>query len=328
MTKVATFDESALDLGSSSGSTFNPEPVTTYPPPPTLPPANNPALNNTGDFITTYPLPPTLPPPNLGLDLEAAAKRAATDILSGVNTANTVNNTSNTAITGGNVLAALQKNYAVPGFETAGPSQEIQKKVSSLSVGTKDEFTIEYGAEGSKKKYVFALLPAMDSSAGKGMGAMPAVPEVKPGIVIRSMMKQKNIIIPGGVSVVQTIGVDSTVLQAVGAFIGSEKLNSNDKKPDLSPVYQGLTGTYGQKSSADKAREFMEKVVFSGRPIKFKAAAAAITEPNTTSYKEMKVEYTGVVLSFKFYAQRYNRTYYTLDILLTDYDVVKRATAA
>ena len=187
-----------------------------------------------------------------------------------------------------------------------------------------DFFKILYtDVKGQKKSFVFALLPAIDSNAGRGSAQ---VPDVKPGIIIRTSMRQKNIPVPGGVPIIQTIGVDNTVLQAVGAFIGTERItNQKDSaRGDLHTIYPGVQKLSESESSERKANTFMKEVVHSGRPIEFHSKSVSKISPDAKAPAVgMELKYRGVIVNFKYYAARRNRTYYSLDLLISEYDVNK-----
>lgn len=187
-----------------------------------------------------------------------------------------------------------------------------------------DFFKILYtNVKGQKKSFVFALLPAIDSNAGRGSSL---VPDIKPGILIRTSVRQKNIPVPGGVPIIQTIGVDNTVLQAVGAFIGSERItNQKDSaRGDLHTIYPGVQKLSEPESSEKKANTFMKEVVHSGRPIEFHSKSVSKTSPDGKGPAVgMDLKYRGVIVNFKYFAARRNRTYYSIDMLISEYDVNK-----
>jgi hypothetical protein len=187
-----------------------------------------------------------------------------------------------------------------------------------------DFFKILYtNVKGQKKSFVFALLPAIDSNAGRGSSL---VPDIKPGILIRTSVRQKNIPVPGGVPIIQTIGVDNTVLQAVGAFIGTERItNQKDSaRGDLHTIYPGVQKLSEAESSEKKANTFMKEVVHSGRPIEFHSKSVSKTNPDGKGPAVgMELKYRGVIVNFKYFAARRNRTYYSIDMLISEYDVNK-----
>jgi hypothetical protein len=211
-------------------------------------------------------------------------------------------------------LAAFQKS-----LKTAQTSAARNRDSNA-----EDFFKILYtDVKGQKKSFVFALLPAIDSNAGRGSSQ---VPDVKPGIIIRTSMRQKNIPVPGGVPIIQTIGVDNTVLQAVGAFIGTERITDqkDSARGDLHTIYPGVQKLSESESSEKKANMFMKEVVHSGRPIEFHSKSVSKTSSDPKApVVGMELKYRGVIVNFKYYAARRNRTYYSLDLLISEYDVNK-----
>jgi hypothetical protein len=200
----------------------------------------------------------------------------------------------------------------------------VQKTIKEdLLAGKNDSFKILYqDTTGARRTFLFSLLPAIESGGSSGL-ARSMVPEVRAGISIVSAMKQKNIVVPGGVPVAQTIGVESTILQCVGAFIGTERANAQGEKAgDLSTLYLGYTGAQTGDSES-KAKEFMTKVVRSGRPVTFELETSYKTKTDSKGdvlgTQNSKLVYRGLVISFKYHAQRSNRTYYALSLLITDY---------
>lgn len=195
-------------------------------------------------------------------------------------------------------------------YDTIKGRDQIYDKTKNFS--TEEMFTITFINNETKKKeyFNFALLPAIETNASKGQGG---VPEVKPGVITMTNMKYKNFIIPGATPVVQSIGVQNTVHQFVGAFIGSETITAQPQRPSLSHIYR--TGDYTQEtapwttqeSSFNKAKRFDHYVVQSCRPITLKMVS------------DITYTYEGVVTSFKFYTVRADRAYYIIDVLATVY---------
>jgi hypothetical protein len=236
--------------------------------------------------------------------------------------ADEVTSTSNTVAR--NQLLEPSRSYAPKSNFSALNSETTKIIKQDALAGSNDSFKILYQeTNGTAKTYLFSLLPAVECGVGQGISGRSQVPEVKPGIAIISAMKQKNIVIPGGVPVAQTIGVESTILQCVGAFVGTEIPNAqNQKVGDLSALYYGYNGAQKGNSEA-KAKEFMQKVVQSGRPVTFQLETSYQTKVDSVNSKLESIssvmKYRGLVIAFKYFAQRSNRTYYTLNILVTDY---------
>jgi enoyl reductase-like protein len=228
--------------------------------------------------------------------------------------------------------AKQQTVVTLPQLDSAGLTavQKALKIAQTAATRNRDSnaedfFKILYtNVKGQKKSFVFALLPAIDSNINKGSSQ---VPDVKPGILIRTSVRQKSIPVPGGVPIIQTIGVDNTVLQVVGAFIGTERItNQKDSaRGDLHTIYQGVQKLSESESSERKANLFMKEVVHSGRPIEFHSKSVSKTTPDGKSPAVgMELKYQGVIVNFKYFAARRNRTYYSIDMLISDYDVNKK----
>lgn len=212
-----------------------------------------------------------------------------------------------------NDLTTLQKASIVP--------ESTTKKERNSSA--EDFFKILYtNVKGQKKSFVFALLPAIDSNAGRGYSQ---IPDIKPGILVRTSVRQKSIPVPGGVPIIQTIGVDNSILQAVGAFIGTERItNQKDSaRADLHTIYPGVQKLSEAESSEKKANTFMKEVVHSGRPIEFHCKSVSKTSSGKGPAVGMELKYRGVIVNFKYFAARRNRTYYSIDMLISEYDVNK-----
>jgi hypothetical protein len=195
---------------------------------------------------------------------------------------------------------------------------EILSQVTSNYIRIEDKtynrgeiqvFTISFidGETDTNKFFNFALLPAIETTANRGQGG---VPEVKPGLVTMTSMRYKNFIIPGSTPVIQSIGVQSTVHQFVGAFVGSENIDDTAIRATMDFVYP-LVGQEppwtNVENSFNKANLFDKKVVQSGRPI------------TMTLRSDIDYVYEGVIVGFKFYAIRADRAYYTLDLMGTVY---------
>jgi hypothetical protein len=179
----------------------------------------------------------------------------------------------------------------------------------TYNAGSLQVFTITFidSEDNTSKYFNFALLPAIETTANRGQGG---VPEVKPGIVTMTSMKYKNFLIPGATPVIQSIGVQSTVHQFVGAFIGSENISNMATRATMDFVYP-LVATdppwTNIENSFNKAKMFDHKVVQSGRPITMEMRS------------DVDYVYEGVIVGFKFYAVRADRAYYTMDLLGTNY---------
>lgn len=193
-------------------------------------------------------------------------------------------------------------------LKAQNPSTLTTKELSDItSLKPIDSFNISYtDRESGPRVFNFSLPPAIDNiltySASGSFRGNASVPDVKAGLPIRTTMKHRNIVIPGGTNVVQTIGIDSKYIVLVGAFFGTEEFSTKPKQ----------TGTKTLATSYRFAKEFDERVVQQGAPITLKITI------NAASGKE-EIEVTGVIVDFKAYAVRQAKTYYSITVLYTKY---------
>ena len=260
-----------------------------------------------------------------------------------------VENLPDTFVDGARFVQGTAPNSKQTGADQLSAAQEQQQETALLQPldntfspptqglgkpgATQGKFSISYNdLENNQKKWHFILLPAIEShlrmSSGapvvSGQGQQP--PEVKAGIMVKTTMKHKNIVVPGSSNVVQTIGIESTVIQLCGAFIGVEGNSEAGRNLGNQLLYppwgkQRYVIDNGARHSWVLAREFDVEVVQPGR---------AVTSRITTQLSELDagkaitMEYTGVVVGFKIYAVRKDRTFYCLDILVTQSDITKK----
>ena len=191
------------------------------------------------------------------------------------------------------------------------PPAISEKELANIRKGVRviDSFNIKYtDRQRGARVFNFALPPAVDNiltySGSGSFRGNASVPDVKAGLPIRTTMKHKNIVIPGGTNVVQTIGVDSKYIVLVGAFIGSEEFSTKPKTPGVS------------RSSYQTAKEFDERVVQQGAPISLNVTINAAGGAET-------IDITGVIVDFKAYAVRRAKTYYSITVLYTKYPKIK-----
>lgn len=189
----------------------------------------------------------------------------------------------------------------------------------------KDSFTVDYyvgekEGQANYLKFTFALLPAIDNivnySASGPFRGNESVPEVKPGIPIRTAMKHRNTVIPGGTNVIQTIGIDSKYIVLVGAFVGTEKSTSGDSvgATFYDTIYQRAGNPKGplpEYSSYKQAKFFNDEVVEKGAPVN-------ITIQTEGQKTDDSIKVTGVIVDFKIQAVREAKTYYAMTILYTN----------
>lgn len=172
------------------------------------------------------------------------------------------------------------------------------------------KFYLKYG---DNKYFNFALLPAIESTLNKGAAG---VPEVKPGLVSLTSVKYKTFLVPGCKPIVQAIGVQSTIYQITGAFIGTEQfdLSTAPSKPASSKtIYRmpnsGAELQYDRKdnNAINIAKRFDKDIVQKTKPV-----TLYINSDGDYSYE-------GVIVNFKVYGVRGDRAYYAMDLLSTSY---------
>lgn len=96
------------------------------------------------------------------------------------------------------------------------------------SISDASLFTIKFVDNSNTEQiYKFSLLPAVESRLASGS----QVPEVKPGILIKTSMNIKRFLVPGGSPMFQMLGAEQTMIQLVGLLIGNESLTANRVLP-------------------------------------------------------------------------------------------------
>lgn len=187
-----------------------------------------------------------------------------------------------------------------------------------------DVFYIKYQTYSKDSKnlikyFNFSLPPAIETtqqySAPGSFRGSSSVPDVKPGIPIRTTVKHRIIPFPGSPPVIQTIGVESSYITLVGAFIGNESISD---KPILSPTTKSLDPIYFEpnsknKSSYTQAKLFDEEVVQPGRNIR------TVIKTAVSNKKTSTIEFAGSVNDFRFHSVRRNKSYYSITITITEF---------
>jgi hypothetical protein len=188
-----------------------------------------------------------------------------------------------------------------------------------------DKFSVKYrDLSGKTKTFWFDLLPAMENRGGSKFGNIE-VPEVKPGILHRIDTKHKNIVVPGCTPVVQTIGINNSMLNLIGAMTGEENIDKGRDGASLSKN-DVLMGAYTEPfdkdvSANNQAKLFMDEVVLPGTEVTVTVQASNIGASGTKAENPERIIYTGVIISYKFYAVRKNKAFYTIDLLITKYNL-------
>lgn len=120
-------------------------------------------------------------------------------------------------------------NNIVRGQATPASRSQVSEQIKSratlekLNRVTTGSFSVNYrnSATNKSERFFFSLLPAIEINSRVSGGGM--VPEVKRGIVFKSMMNHKKFNIVGGAPLYQNLGVNQQMVQLVGSFIGNER---------------------------------------------------------------------------------------------------------
>lgn len=215
-----------------------------------------------------------------------------------------------------------QINYSIA--QNTNVTSSTQPKVSVVEnslINTADLFTItRFDEEGNNDiVFKFTLLPAIESSINGRQ-----VPEVKPGILKRSSTNIKTFTLPGGVPAFQVLGLDTSILQLVGLFIGSESVEgsspisfSNSK--DISAIYTANSKLDATRLSA----YFEEKFVQTGRPVSINISTNNSNNLTTSFDPTMVLSYKALLQNVRYFITRQDRVYYSLDALILDYPLIK-----
>lgn len=190
-----------------------------------------------------------------------------------------------------------------------------------------EKFYIEYTYYETDNKKVtkyfnFSLLPAIEttvqySSSGNFRGNA-SVPEVRPGIPIRTAVKHKNIVCPGGTTVIQTVGIEGKFIALVGAFTGTEDAGPNrpNSTASLDSVYLNNTKNDTVPSATSsylKALQFDHEVVQEGREV------TVYIDTVDKEQKKYTLKIKGIINEFRFQAVRRFKTYYSISMVITDF---------
>lgn len=181
--------------------------------------------------------------------------------------------------------------------------------ISNTDFSETSGFKIEYvDYLGSKKEYLFSLLPAMESKFSGGATAQ--VPEIKPGILAKTSMNIKRFLIPGGPPVFQVMGIEQTILQLVGLFIGNEGVGTEGTGA-ANALYKPLLATLNAQKTS---QIFDREVVQSGQPVILSVSSASSKFDNGLS-----LQYKCLLQNFRVFIARSDRVYYAMDAIVLEY---------
>jgi hypothetical protein len=185
---------------------------------------------------------------------------------------------------------------AVPFRTPTIPKSELRKLESFIALS--DKFTMSFkDADGEPKLVDFELLPAIEpilsySSPTSKFRGGPSVPEVRPGIPIRTVMRVKNQVVPGCYNLTQSLGVDSKSIILVGAII----------IPKISAT----------KHTYETAKFIDERIVQRGKLV----TVTITTSKDLSKDPDNKntISFIGSIIEFKYYTVRPSLTYYSFNI--------------
>jgi hypothetical protein len=182
---------------------------------------------------------------------------------------------------------------------------------------SKQFIIIYYDENNVKRNYYFSLLPAIENTI-RSNSFGTTVPEIKPGILIKTTMNVKKFMLPGSSPAVQSLGIGQTMLQLVGLFIGTEGTtlieNFNSVLIGKNPREREAI----RLNSYQSALYFDTYVVQSSRPVDLLIRGDKTTDQFQESF-QIELNYTGVIQDFRTFVTRSDRTYYAIDFLVTNY---------
>ena len=212
---------------------------------------------------------------------------------------------------------------------TSGPGPNaVSNPVTINTVHTDNTFSITYysKAEGKPIHFVFALMPAIESST-RPIVQGQTVPGVAPGIVINTKMRHRAMLIPGGTPVYQSIGLESVDIRLCGLFSGDEWLGTASTKTFFrdEPSEAGTNGY-------NMAQYFRQNVVIPGVPVDLNISASrgfimehAGSPTFNTDAGRVNIKGKLLITDFRSISARATRDYYCIEGYLINYELEKRA---
>jgi len=168
-----------------------------------------------------------------------------------------------------------------------------------LTSGARSQFVISHLGERSEEKFKFSILPAIQCSVRT---EAVTTPEVTPGIMIRSDIKFKHFPNPGTDPAIQTLALDKTIIQLVGAFVGDEM----QQYEAAAPINAYNTVTY-----------FEEAFIRRGRPVNILLESV---NSETDENQKIKINFNVLLHAFRPFVVRHDKAYYLLQGCITDYN--------
>jgi hypothetical protein len=185
------------------------------------------------------------------------------------------------------------------------------------------------------KTWSLSLLPAMQSNVRYGGGV--DVPGALPGLSFRAIPAIARHKVPGFQPVYQHMGIDSVTVTMVGCFTGADGEGENVRAA-FDNTNVSLLGSNSRDRRAELRKldsyksfqEFYRIAVQEGRELtveinlkhsnRFEGRNS--TPPTGLRNSQGNPEFKGLVKRLETYYARSDRTWYTLDIELTDYKLV------
>ncbi|EKQ70412.1 hypothetical protein OsccyDRAFT_0699 [Leptolyngbyaceae cyanobacterium JSC-12] len=206
----------------------------------------------------------------------------------------------------GRTLFGIPQSITTPNTNTVNLGEE-----GTISTVRATRFEIRYtNVNGSSQLYLFSLPPAIETNL-RSNTAGASVPEVKPGILIRTSMNYKRFLLPGGSPAYQSLGVEQTMIQLVGLFIGVE---GNFYVAPGQVLYGKFADTLKLNSAYQTARRFDEEVVQSAREVDL-----FINSESPQGLTPISINYRCILRSMRLFVARHDRVYYALDAEVTTF---------
>lgn len=218
-------------------------------------------------------------------------------------------------------VADAARNFSI----AQGVEQQVAESTINLGAdGNLDiqasRFEVRYqDVTGTSRLFAFSLLPAIETNLRSShMGT--SVPEVKPGILVRTSMNYKRFNLPGGPPVYQSLGIEQAMIQLTGLFIGTE----GDQYHSPDRILYGWLGNKLKFTSAHQtAQRFDRSVVQSGKEV-----TIFINTEGGDTLNPLALTYRALIQSFRIFVARYDRVYYAIDALLLDFNTQRIAAIA
>lgn len=244
----------------------------------------------------------------------------------GVGNNSIFNNASNGDVAGTAIGMRDADTKAMQNVVTNGVSSNILLFDSSVidpADRVESEFKVAYtDANGQDKTFVFTLLPAIESNVrSNNQGAV--VPELKPGLLMKTGLTIKKFAVAGASPAFQTLGIDHTMMQLVGAFIGNEGVQAPNSSQGRGFISAGdILGRDNNTQPLDAYRSalvFDVEVVQCGRPVFLTIKVDNSDIVSTATH----IQYTVLIQNFRYFLTRNDRVYYALELLVLDYALLQ-----